>query len=77
MTLGTRCEQRHTPMWVGREKVAPGPGSPFYHQLNAILAEAGFDRFVQAMCARFDAQRSRQLVAGSIHRATRSVHGEP
>jgi len=58
MALGARSEQRQTPMWVATEKIAPGPGSPFYQQLNAILAEAGFDRFVEAICARFYAQRS-------------------
>jgi transposase len=58
MALGRRSEQRQTPMWVATERIAPGPGSPFYQQLNAILTEAGFDRFVEAICAKFYAGRS-------------------
>ena len=26
------------------------PGHPFYRRLNALLAQAGFDRYVEALC---------------------------
>lgn len=30
--------------------LARGPGHPFYRRLNELLAEAGFDRFVEGLC---------------------------
>jgi transposase len=53
MALGKRSDERQTPMWVAAEKIASSPGSPFYRHLNAALAEAGFDRFVESICAKF------------------------
>ncbi len=34
------------------------PGHPFYAGLNAILDEAGFDRFAEEQCAQFYADTS-------------------
>jgi transposase len=31
--------------------VVTGPGHPFYSKLNAVLAETGFDEFVEKLCA--------------------------
>jgi transposase len=53
MALGKRSDDRQTPMWVAAEKIASSPGSPFYRHLNKTLAEAGFDRFVESICAKF------------------------
>ncbi|MGH8337768.1 MAG: transposase, partial [Gammaproteobacteria bacterium] len=33
--------------------IVTGPGHPFYAKLNAVLAEAGFDEFVEKLCARY------------------------
>jgi transposase len=33
--------------------VVTGPGHPFYSKLNQVLAEAGFDEFVEQLCASY------------------------
>ena len=34
-------------------KLATGPGHPFYSKVNEVLAEAGFDDFVERRCAKY------------------------
>ena len=40
-------------MWVAAQKLPRSPGHPFYERLNQVLEKAGFDAFVEALCARF------------------------
>jgi transposase len=58
MGLGRRRSERQDELWVATEKIAKGPGSPFYGRLNAILAEAGFDQWVEDRCAAFHAEKT-------------------
>jgi len=58
MALGKRNAERQDSLWVPTQDIAPAPGSPFYTRLNAILAEAGFDGFVEGMCEKFYAGRT-------------------
>ena len=44
-------------MWVATEKLPRSPGHPFYERLNQVLVKAGFDAFVEKLCARFYADR--------------------
>src|SRR5262249_47723009 len=43
-------KSEQTPMWVPTTALPVSPGHPFYANLNAILDEAGFDRFVEGEC---------------------------
>ncbi len=58
MAMGRRNVQRQESFWVATQDIAQPAGSPFYARLNAILAEAGFDRFVEAICEPFYAGRT-------------------
>jgi len=40
-------------MWVSATDLPVSPGHPFYARLNAILDEAGFDRFAEEQCRQF------------------------
>ena len=40
-------------MWVATTDLPRSAAHPFYHRLNRILADAGFDAFVEAACAPF------------------------
>jgi hypothetical protein len=53
MTLGKRARERQGELWVAANRVQQAPGHPFCDTLNRLLAEAGFDAFVEASCARF------------------------
>jgi hypothetical protein len=59
MALGQRGEQRQEELWIPTAAVARGPGHPFYDQLNKLLAEAGFDRWVEARCRACCAEQGR------------------
>jgi len=50
MAIGRRTPKQDE-MFILTAKVAAGPGHPFYRKLNAVLAEAGFDEFVEKLCA--------------------------
>ena len=53
MALGRRAVERQGDFWVPTADLPRSPGHPFYEQLNAVLAGAGFDRFCQERCQPF------------------------
>lgn len=55
MAMGKRTSEQ-APMWVASADLPVSPGHPFYAKLNAILDEAGFDRFAEAECQPFYAR---------------------
>jgi transposase len=50
--MGKRKSQQ-APIWIPTTELPVSPGHPFYVRLNAILDEAGFDRFAEAQCQAF------------------------
>lgn len=56
MAMG-RQGQSQGQLWVETQRLAKGPGHPFYGQLNAVLAEHDFDGRVEGLCAKFYAAR--------------------
>ena len=44
-------------MWVNAKDLPKSDGHPFFARLNRILAESGFDAFVEGLCAAFYADR--------------------
>ena len=48
-----RRQARQASMWVATTDLPRSAAHPFYHRLNRILADAGFDAFVEAACAPF------------------------
>jgi transposase len=51
MGLGRRKDERQSELFVPHDRLPRSEGHAFYRQLNKLLAEAGFDRFVEALCA--------------------------
>src|SRR5918994_1352297 len=47
MAMGKRKSEQ-APIWIPTTELPVSPGHPFYARLNAILDEAGFDRFAEA-----------------------------
>jgi transposase len=43
-------------LWINTVEIVTSPGHPFYQRLNQLLAEHGFDRFVEARCQSFYAE---------------------
>lgn len=55
MAMGKRKSEQ-APMWVANTDLPVSPGHPFYARLNAILDDAGFDRFAEEQCREFYAR---------------------
>ena len=49
MSLGKRKHEQQE-AWVATTDLPKSPGHPFYHRLNQILAEAGFDAWLEQLC---------------------------
>ena len=49
MALGRRRNEQQE-MWVATTELPKSPGHVFYRKLNQLLADAGFDRFVESSC---------------------------
>jgi transposase len=67
MALGRRDGEQQGQFWIPAEQVARGPGHPFYRKLNEILAERGFDRFVEDRCRRFYSDQGRPGVPPGVY----------
>jgi transposase len=51
MSMG-RWQAEHQPdLWLPTTDLPRSPGHVFYDKLNALLADAGFDHFVEGLCA--------------------------
>jgi transposase len=50
MTMGKR-KPRQESLFVTTDQLTPSAGHPFYLKLNALLAEADFDRWIERRCA--------------------------
>jgi transposase len=51
MALGKKRGPKQGEMFIATAQIVTGPGHPFYAKLNEVLAEAGFDEFVEELCA--------------------------
>ena len=48
MAMGRRSrQQRQKPLWIAATDLPTTAAHPFYHRLNELLDEHGFDRFVE------------------------------
>ncbi len=58
MSMGKRSNepQQHN-MWIATQDLPRSASHPFYKRLNQILKQAGFDAFVEGLCARFYAPK--------------------
>jgi transposase len=52
MAMGKR-RRRQASMWVATTDLPKSAAHPFYQRLNRLLDEAGFDAFVEGLCAKF------------------------
>ena len=58
MAMGKKPARRQrSPMWVSTTDLPRSAGHPFFERLNRVLEKAGFDAFVEGLCAAFYADR--------------------
>ena len=53
MGMGRRREERQQELWIATGSLPETPQHVFYEKLNKLLAEAGFDAFVEELCTPF------------------------
>jgi transposase len=74
MAMGRRRRERQDALFVMASGLPRSPGHPFYHKLNDLLAEAGFDRWIEDLCRQYYAteekrgQPSRRLLPHALDR---------
>jgi len=58
MAMGRRAQRRRrqAKFWIAQTELPRTAGHPFYERLNQVLAERGFDEFVEGQCERFYAE---------------------
>jgi len=66
MALGKRKPQQDE-LFIPTAKIATGPGHPFYAKLNAVLADAGFDEFVEKLCAPYYKEGGRPGIPPGVY----------
>jgi transposase len=68
MSMRKRPTQHRADLWIAAGELSRSPGHPFYERLNGILAEAGFDRFVEVCCSRFYVEgKGRPSIAPGVY----------
>ena len=50
MSLGRRGRDEQQELWISTTDLPKSEGHVFYRKLNELLAEAGFDTFVEELC---------------------------
>ncbi len=56
MALGKRKHEQQS-AWIATTELPKSPGHPFYKKLNQLLAEAGFDAWLEVLCAPYYAAK--------------------
>jgi transposase len=57
MAMGQRTHEEQAAMWVAVSELPRSVSHPFYEKLNRLLAEHGFDDFVETQCRPFYAEK--------------------
>ena len=63
MAMRRRDREHQGELWLASESLPSGPGHVFYERLNRLLAEAGFDRFVEDLVEEYYADGGRPGIA--------------
>jgi transposase len=68
MSMSKHRHERQQDLWINTAEIARSPGHPFCQRLNQVLAEHGFDRFVEGRGQSFYAQtRGRPSIAPGVY----------
>ena len=67
MAMRRRVDERQGELWVATGALPSGPGHVFYERLNGLLADAGFDRFVEELVEEYYAENGRPGIAPGVY----------
>jgi transposase len=66
MALGKR-KSKQEELFIPTAKLVAGPGHPFYAKLNEVLGQAGFDEFVEKLCAPYYKEGGRPGIPPGVY----------
>ena len=66
MAIGKR-KSKQDELFIPATQVVCGPGHPFYAKLNLVLAEAGFDGFVEKLCTPYYKEGGRPGIPPGVY----------
>lgn len=66
MALG-KHKPKQDELFIPTARVVSGPGHPFYSKLNQVLAEAGFDEYVEKLCAPYYKEGGRPGIPPGVY----------
>jgi len=69
MAMGKRGSRQES-LFIATDQLAHSPGHPFYRRLNALLAETGFDVWIEARCRQYyeqDEPRGRKSIPPGVY----------
>ncbi len=67
MAMGRRKKERQGEMWIATRELPQSPGHVFYEKLNGLLAENGFDVWVEDLCLAYYAQQGRPGIPPGVY----------
>src|SRR5919112_1048227 len=70
MAMGKRREERQETLFVATDRLPKTAGHPFYQRLNGLLAEAGFDAWIEGRCRPYyetDETRGRPSIPPGVY----------
>lgn len=68
MAMKRRSAEQQSSLWIAHDEMVSSPGHPFYERLNGILADEGFDVYVEDLCAPYYAEkRGRPSIAPGVY----------
>src|SRR5215218_840129 len=67
MALGKRKDQRQGELWIATPELPQSPGHVFYEKLNGLLAEAGFDPWVESLCEPYYSKVGRRGIPPGVY----------
>jgi len=67
MALGRRNEVRQGEFWVATQQLPSSLGHVFYVKLNELLAEGGFDEWIEELCTRYYAKCGRPSIPPGVY----------
>jgi transposase len=66
MALGKR-KPKQNELFIATNQLNSGPGHPFYSKLNEVLGSAGFDAFVEKLCASYYKEGGRPGIPPGVY----------
>jgi transposase len=67
MAMGRRNVEHQGELWIPTTQMPRSPGHVFYVKLNELLAEAGFDAWVEALCRPYYADTGRPGIPPGVY----------